>query len=297
MLGQPASSHTVCKPSRRTSDFSSVYSGPVFSRVLIHSGLRSMGTWLLRTSRRSSLRPAGSSGEPEECAGAAVSLMIATVLREARRPRCTEATGASDVMRRSDLLVRRSCRRAGVGATAGRERLRGVGPVLRRAVRAVAVDELRVAHAHVGLRRGGVTGLRGRGDGLAGIARGTGHGVLSVAGDRTVARGGRGPGVVLLAAQDGEHGGTQREGEEHPRPPPRPLLGADLPLDRLGRGQRRLLDLAVLPAGVLAGLLGRLPRLAPGLRSRRDQLGTPRLDLAPGAVDTGGQRLAGALQG
>src|SRR3954469_5314943 len=93
MLGQPASSQTVCRPSRRTRDFSSVYSGPVLRRVLIHSGLRSMGTWLLRTSRRRSLRPAGSSGEPEECAGAAVSLMIATVLREARRPRCTRQRG------------------------------------------------------------------------------------------------------------------------------------------------------------------------------------------------------------
>src|ERR1700712_4371596 len=79
MLGQPASSQTVCRPSRRTSDFSSVYSGPVLSLVLIHSGLRSIGTWLLRTSRRSSLRPAGSSGDPAECAGAAVSLMISTV--------------------------------------------------------------------------------------------------------------------------------------------------------------------------------------------------------------------------
>src|SRR5918998_4797723 len=59
MLGQPASSQTVCRPSRRTRDLSSVYSGPVLSRVLIQSGLRSIGTWLLRTSRRSSLRPAG----------------------------------------------------------------------------------------------------------------------------------------------------------------------------------------------------------------------------------------------
>src|SRR6476661_167701 len=99
MLGQPAASQTVCSPSRRTSDFSSVYSGPVFRRVLIHSGLRSIGTWLLRTSRRRSLRPAGSSGEPEECAGAAVSLMISTVLADADAPvargnggvRCDEA--------------------------------------------------------------------------------------------------------------------------------------------------------------------------------------------------------------
>src|SRR5215208_1008772 len=93
MLGQPASSHTVCRPLRRTSDFSSVYSGPVFKRVLIHSGLRSIGTWLLRTSRPSRLRPAGSSGDPEECAGAAVSLMISTVLADARRPRCARPRG------------------------------------------------------------------------------------------------------------------------------------------------------------------------------------------------------------
>src|SRR3954466_13996862 len=72
MLGQPASSQTVCRPSRRTSDFSSVYSGPVLSRVLIHSGLRSMGTWLLRTSSRNSLRPEGSTRELGEGAGAGV---------------------------------------------------------------------------------------------------------------------------------------------------------------------------------------------------------------------------------
>src|SRR3954468_19984226 len=79
MLGQPASSQTVCSPSRRTSDFSSVYSGPVLSRVLIHSGLRSIGTWLLRTSRRRSLRPPGPIGEPGSVVGAAVSVMISTV--------------------------------------------------------------------------------------------------------------------------------------------------------------------------------------------------------------------------
>src|SRR3954464_7090124 len=86
MLGQPASSQTVCSPSRRTSDFSSVYSGPVFSRVLIHSGLRSIGTWLLRTSRRKSLRPAGSILDPVDGGGAAVSLMSCTVPRTRVRP-------------------------------------------------------------------------------------------------------------------------------------------------------------------------------------------------------------------
>src|SRR5215212_9912090 len=98
IFGQPAASQTVCRPSRRTSDFSSVYSGPVFRRVLIHSGLRSIGTWLLRTSRRSSLRPAGSSGEPDEGAGAAVSLMIPTVPADDDAPgaRGNGGVGADD---------------------------------------------------------------------------------------------------------------------------------------------------------------------------------------------------------
>src|SRR5918912_3416021 len=91
MLGQPASSHTVCRPSRRTSDFNSVYSGPVLSLVLIQSGLRSMGVWLLRTSRRSSLRPAGSIRDVGSDVVVDVSLMICTVLR--RRPRSPDARG------------------------------------------------------------------------------------------------------------------------------------------------------------------------------------------------------------
>src|SRR3954462_10736022 len=59
MLGQPASSQTVCRPSRRTRFFSCVYSGPVFIRVLIHGGLRSIGVSAFRTSRRRSLLPSG----------------------------------------------------------------------------------------------------------------------------------------------------------------------------------------------------------------------------------------------
>src|SRR3954468_2378789 len=59
MLGQPASSHTVCRPPLRTRPLSSVYCGPVWARVRIHSGLRSIGVSLLRTSRRRSLRPSG----------------------------------------------------------------------------------------------------------------------------------------------------------------------------------------------------------------------------------------------
>src|SRR5215207_8252434 len=59
MLGQPASSHTVCRPPVRTSDLSSVYCGPVRALVRIHGGLRSIGLSALRTSSRSSLRPSG----------------------------------------------------------------------------------------------------------------------------------------------------------------------------------------------------------------------------------------------
>src|SRR5918998_1185159 len=59
MLGQPASSQTVCRPPERTSALSSVYCGPVRARVRIHDGLRSIGVSLLRTSRRRSLRPSG----------------------------------------------------------------------------------------------------------------------------------------------------------------------------------------------------------------------------------------------
>src|SRR6478735_3594887 len=59
MLGQPASWQTVCRPSDFTRLWSSVYAGPIVARVLIHSGLRSIGVSALRTSRRRSLRPSG----------------------------------------------------------------------------------------------------------------------------------------------------------------------------------------------------------------------------------------------
>src|SRR3954469_7452605 len=59
MLGQPASSQTVCSPSRFTRPLSSVYSGPVRSVVLIQEGFFSIGVSALRTSSRSSLRPSG----------------------------------------------------------------------------------------------------------------------------------------------------------------------------------------------------------------------------------------------
>ena len=67
MLGQPASWQTVCRPSDFTRFWSSVYCGPIFARVLIHAGLRSIGVSALRTSRRSSLRPAGTACPSRRC--------------------------------------------------------------------------------------------------------------------------------------------------------------------------------------------------------------------------------------
>src|SRR4051812_25119675 len=67
MLGQPASSHTVCSPSRLTRPLRAWYSGPMTTRVLIHSGLRSIGVCALRTSRRSSLRPSGPTLVSDKC--------------------------------------------------------------------------------------------------------------------------------------------------------------------------------------------------------------------------------------
>ena len=59
IFGQAASWQTVCKPSLFTSVRRRVYSGPILARVLIHSGLRSIGTSELRASTRSNLRPSG----------------------------------------------------------------------------------------------------------------------------------------------------------------------------------------------------------------------------------------------
>src|SRR4051794_2955783 len=59
MLGQPASWHTVCRPSDFTRFCSSRYCGPNLALVLIHAGFFSTGTAALRTSSRSILRPSG----------------------------------------------------------------------------------------------------------------------------------------------------------------------------------------------------------------------------------------------
>src|SRR2546421_598126 len=59
MLGQPASWHTVCRPSRCTSPRSAVNCGPIVAFTLIHGGLRSIGVSALRASMRSMRRPSG----------------------------------------------------------------------------------------------------------------------------------------------------------------------------------------------------------------------------------------------
>src|SRR5918992_4070971 len=84
MLGQPASSHTVCSPPERTSDLSSVYCGPVRALVLIHGGLCSIGVSLLRTSRRRSLRPSGAMVTSPGYAAGSVLHGVASTWRERR---------------------------------------------------------------------------------------------------------------------------------------------------------------------------------------------------------------------
>src|SRR5215475_10258277 len=59
MFGQPASWHTVCRPSRCTRPRIAVNSGPIFALTLIHGGLRSIGVSALRASMRSIRRPSG----------------------------------------------------------------------------------------------------------------------------------------------------------------------------------------------------------------------------------------------
>src|SRR5437660_2969231 len=79
MLGQPASWQTVCRPSRLTSACSSVNSGPILARVLIHSGLRSIEVVALRASMRN-MRRGGTSGRTE--------------VTEFRLRRCDQGMGA-----------------------------------------------------------------------------------------------------------------------------------------------------------------------------------------------------------
>src|SRR3954447_2509857 len=77
MLGQPASWHTVWRPSRCTRPRRCVYSGPIFAETLIHGGLRSIGVSALRASMRSRRRPSGTTA----------------VTRESLRPRPAQPSG------------------------------------------------------------------------------------------------------------------------------------------------------------------------------------------------------------
>src|SRR6478735_5474742 len=61
MLGQPASSHTVWRPSFLTRFLSWTNSGPIWTLALIHSGFRSTGVAAFRCSMRSIFRPSGAS--------------------------------------------------------------------------------------------------------------------------------------------------------------------------------------------------------------------------------------------
>src|SRR5882724_1890626 len=112
MLGQPASSQTVCSPSSRTSFFSWVYSGPVRSRVLIHSGLRSIGVCALRTSRRSSLRPSGATVTRPAYAGRLTVLTVRLRARCAPRRWRWRACDAHSLSARGAVFVHLRARRA-----------------------------------------------------------------------------------------------------------------------------------------------------------------------------------------
>src|SRR5436305_998009 len=94
MLGQPASWHTVCSPSRCTRPRSAVYSGPIRAVTLIHGGLRSIGVCVLRASMRSSRRPSGAAFIVE---GAGCSMLTAQRLRRERRKTGDEPDGATRV--------------------------------------------------------------------------------------------------------------------------------------------------------------------------------------------------------
>src|SRR5687768_7450728 len=122
MLGHPASWHTVCRPSDLTSDWSCLYSGPILARVLIHSGLRSIGVSALRTSRRSSLRPSAFGAG----AGACVTSANCTPGAQPGRHWRTQYGLGHDRLAAPPELARTSRRRTATGPrlrTAGRLRL------------------------------------------------------------------------------------------------------------------------------------------------------------------------------
>ena len=304
MLGQPASSQTVCRPSRRTSDFSSVYSGPVFSRVLIHSGLRSIGTWLLRTSRRRSLRPAGSMrGSRGRGRSGRLTHDLHGTRMTGRRPRCASAAGASVVgATRSGLPVVRACRRAGVGAA--------VGPVQR-------LGTVAVRSASSGTRRrsadaAAVCTPRSVSGGVASPAlrhRRWRRSCLECWGSwargplgswararRRPARGSRRR--ASCARSTTAHTARRRPSDgEQPRPAPRLLLDADRALDLLG-GRRRLL-LEVARASCRPSCGPSSPSCAPSGRTsppwRRARRAAPRARCS--ALSTPAARVSRALSG
>src|SRR4051812_22383195 len=122
----------------------------------------------------------------------------------------------------------------------------------------VALGHLRRLHAEVGVLGRGVPGCElGVRDGLGGDARGTGNGVLPVAGHGTVTGRGRRPRVLLLPTQEHGHACGDAGEEEQPRPAPPLLLDPAPALDLLRGGGGLLLEVVPLLHGVLARLLRR----------------------------------------
>src|SRR4051812_3848982 len=113
MLGQPASSQTVCSPSRLTRLLSSRNSGPILAFVLIQDGFFSIGVWLLRTSSRSSFRPSGTSVT-------AVTLRFARACAGSRRIRPNAGERGREVPQPvgHDLVLRGARPRGGFGVAA-----------------------------------------------------------------------------------------------------------------------------------------------------------------------------------
>src|SRR5690242_3766496 len=119
MFGQPASWHTVCSPSDFTSFCSAWYSGPILARVLIHSGLRSIGVSALRTSSLSSFRPSGAMVTTPRVRATVQRCFTRTLMRMWTRP------GPTAREQRYDVLLGLGMAAAGVFGT---ELARGGSP-------------------------------------------------------------------------------------------------------------------------------------------------------------------------
>src|SRR3954447_4624398 len=279
MFGQPASWQTVCSCSDFTSFCSAWYSGPIFARVLIHSGLRSIGVSALRTSSLSSFRPSGAMVTPSRVRVPAQGCFTRTLMSYVHRRtaygarRTGDSAGHRDHRARLDATradrpaaaVRRSAGSrdgAGRGARdrAGPRRLADPrGPRDRRAVRAERGDRAAavlpppVADPGAAGCRGAVRGERRTrtvrvrrqpghpGDHVHGDLRG-GRLVARPAADEGFGRGRLSGDVRLARDQLRPRAAQQRDrGTE-----PRTVLAVRLECDSGGRPERSLLLRGVL---------------------------------------------------